>query len=163
MKKFEDGDIFLNNMKTYPKVKLFGYNGSIYINNTSETSVKLNDFLPEPPPPPLPEPPPAPEALSFSADPPSIVFASSGITVDVTITATGTGTESFTATSDNSNFSVFPSSGTITGGSTTTIGITFIGNDSSQVGQVTFSGETNSVVINVDSYLYIGGGPLPPP
>ena len=57
MKKFKDGDIFVNSVKTYPKVKLFGYDGKIYINNTSETSVKLNDFLPEPPPPPPPPPP----------------------------------------------------------------------------------------------------------
>lgn len=57
MKKFKDGDIFVNSVKTYPKVKLFGYNGKIYINNTNETAVRLNDFLPEPPPPP---PPPLP-------------------------------------------------------------------------------------------------------
>lgn len=54
MKKFEDGDIFVNTIKAHPKVSLFGYNGKIYINNTDETAVKLNDFLPEPPPPPPP-------------------------------------------------------------------------------------------------------------
>jgi len=48
MKKFEDGDIFVNTIKTHPKVSLFGYNGNIYINNTNETTVKLNDFLPFP-------------------------------------------------------------------------------------------------------------------
>jgi len=57
MKKFKDGDIFVNSVKTYPKVKLFGYDGKIYINNTNETSIKLNDFLPEPPEPPPPPPP----------------------------------------------------------------------------------------------------------
>lgn len=59
MKKFKDGDIFVNSVKTYPKVKLFGYDGKIYINNTNETSVKLNDFLPEPP---TLSPPPPTEA-----------------------------------------------------------------------------------------------------
>jgi hypothetical protein len=48
MKKFEDTDIFVNTIKTHPKVKLFGYNGKIFINNTSETSIKLNHILPIP-------------------------------------------------------------------------------------------------------------------
>jgi hypothetical protein len=47
MKKFEDSDKFINVIKTHPKVKLFGHNGHIYVNNTNETTVKLNDFLPK--------------------------------------------------------------------------------------------------------------------
>jgi hypothetical protein len=47
MKKFEEGDIFVNKIKTHPKVKIFAYNGKIYINNTDEEVVKLNDFLQE--------------------------------------------------------------------------------------------------------------------
>lgn len=159
MKKFEDTDIFVNTIKTHPKVKLFCYNGKIYINNTNETNIKLNDFLPEPPPPPeIPEPPV--EELTFTADPPSLVFISSGTISEVDITAAGTGTESFTVSSDNINFFVFPDSGIISAGGTVTIDITFIGSDSLQFGTITFSGETNSVEIPVDSSGYIGGGPI---
>jgi hypothetical protein len=49
MKKFEENDIFINVIKAHPKVKLFCYDGKIYINNTEETEIKINDFLPEPP------------------------------------------------------------------------------------------------------------------
>jgi hypothetical protein len=49
MKKFEEGDIFVNKIKTHPKVKFFCYDGKIYQNNTLEESVILNNFLPEPP------------------------------------------------------------------------------------------------------------------
>lgn len=45
MKKFEEGDIFKNNIKAYPKIKFFGYNGQIYNNSTAETEIKLNNFL----------------------------------------------------------------------------------------------------------------------
>lgn len=44
MKKFEESDVFVNKVKTHPKVKLFGYTGNIYIDNTSEVFIKLNDF-----------------------------------------------------------------------------------------------------------------------
>jgi hypothetical protein len=54
MKKFDQTDIFVNSVKTHPKVSLFGYNGRIIIDNTGETALKLNDFLPAPPPPPPP-------------------------------------------------------------------------------------------------------------
>lgn len=54
MKKFEEGDIFVNRIKAYPKVKFVGYNGSIYINNETNTELTLNSFIPEPPPPPPP-------------------------------------------------------------------------------------------------------------
>lgn len=48
MKKFEESDIFVNKIKTHPKIRLFGYAGSIYVDNTSDISVKLNDFaIPE--------------------------------------------------------------------------------------------------------------------
>ena len=40
MKKFNDGDILTSTLKVYPKVKFFGYNGKIYINNTSDTGIK---------------------------------------------------------------------------------------------------------------------------
>lgn len=169
MKKFEEGDIFINKIKTHPKVRFFGYNGKIYINNTDQTALKMNDFLPEPPP--VPEPPlvpeplpaPVPEALSFSAEPQSISFGSSGTEIDVTITATGTGTESFNVTSNNTKFHVYPPSGTITGGDMTTIGITFNGTDDLQAGQITFTGQQNSVVIDVNSSLFITSGPSPGP
>jgi len=59
MKKFEEGDIFINRIKAYPKIKLVGYDGSIYINNETTTQIKLSDFLPEPPPPPPPTEAPA--------------------------------------------------------------------------------------------------------
>lgn len=158
MKKFEDGDIFINTIKTHPKVSLFGYNGNIYINNTNETVVKLNDFLPEPPEP--PEPPV--EELTFTADPSSLTFISSGVVTYTYITASGTGTESYTVSSNNPNFTVLPSSGTISSGQTVPIGIGFTGNDAFQVGTITFSGETNSVTIEVDSSGYSGVG-FPPP
>lgn len=57
MKKFEEGDLFINRIKAYPKIRLVGYSGSIFINNEQETQISLNDFLPEPPPPPPPPPP----------------------------------------------------------------------------------------------------------
>jgi len=36
MKKFEDGDIFANSIKTHSKVKLFEYNEKIHMNNRNE-------------------------------------------------------------------------------------------------------------------------------
>jgi len=45
MKKFKEGDIFINKLKTHPKVRFFAYSGSIYIDNEIETSLTLNDFL----------------------------------------------------------------------------------------------------------------------
>ena len=45
MKKFEKKDILINRIKTYPKVKLFTYEGKIYYNNSEEGTIKLNDFL----------------------------------------------------------------------------------------------------------------------
>ena len=45
MKKFEQGDLFINRIKAYPKIRVFAYSGAIYINSTSETNLKLNDFL----------------------------------------------------------------------------------------------------------------------
>jgi hypothetical protein len=52
MKKFNDSDIFVSTLKVYPKVKFFGYSGSIYCNNSLENNVKLNDFLMKKFPPP---------------------------------------------------------------------------------------------------------------
>lgn len=54
MKKFEEGDIFVNKIKTHPKVKFFCYDGKIYQNNTLEENIALNNFLPEPPAPSVP-------------------------------------------------------------------------------------------------------------
>jgi len=45
MKKFEESDIFYNTIKAYPKISLFTYDGSIYVNNTNNTEIKLNNFL----------------------------------------------------------------------------------------------------------------------
>ena len=45
MKKFEEGDIFINRIKAYPSVKIFGYSGSFYINNGVEQSISINEFL----------------------------------------------------------------------------------------------------------------------
>lgn len=45
MKEFTDKDVFINTLKVYPKVKFFGYSGSIYYNSSNEEGVLLNDFL----------------------------------------------------------------------------------------------------------------------
>lgn len=45
MKKFEEGDILINTVKTHPRVKFLGYNGNIYVNNTADIVVRLNEFL----------------------------------------------------------------------------------------------------------------------
>lgn len=45
MKKFEENDIFINKVKTHAKVRFFCYRGKIYINNTQEENLKLNNFL----------------------------------------------------------------------------------------------------------------------
>lgn len=45
MKKFEQKDIFINKVKTHARVRFFCYNGKIYINNTQEQSLKMNNFL----------------------------------------------------------------------------------------------------------------------
>lgn len=45
MKKFEEKDIFINKVKTHAQVRFFCYNGKIYINNTQEQSLKMNNFL----------------------------------------------------------------------------------------------------------------------
>lgn len=45
MKKFEEGDIFINRIRAYPKVKIFGYAGSFYVDNGIEQTLKINDFL----------------------------------------------------------------------------------------------------------------------
>jgi len=45
MKKFEEKDIFINKVKTHARVRFFCYNGKIYINNTEEQNLKMNNFL----------------------------------------------------------------------------------------------------------------------
>ena len=47
MKKFENSDIFINTIKTYPKVSIFTYSGSMYYNDnpTPNDGVELFDFL----------------------------------------------------------------------------------------------------------------------
>lgn len=45
MKKFEKGDILINTVKAHPKVRLLGYGGRIYINNTAEVVLRLNEFF----------------------------------------------------------------------------------------------------------------------
>jgi hypothetical protein len=60
LKKFERNDIFVNRIKTYPKVRVFTYSGSMYYNNEtiSQDGARLFDFLMEPvsagPPSPVP-------------------------------------------------------------------------------------------------------------
>lgn len=102
-------------------------------------------------------------ALTFSASPSSISFSSSGVTTNVTISATGTGSESYNISNSNSTyFQVSPTSGTITGGGSVTIGITFTGNDPGRSATITFNGGTNNTSISVDSFSYSSGG-FPPP
>jgi|688.fasta_scaffold589846_2 hypothetical protein len=50
LKKFESSDIFVNRIKTYPKVRVFTYSGSMYYNNNtvSGSGVSIYNFLPEP-------------------------------------------------------------------------------------------------------------------
>lgn len=45
MKKFTQNDIFVNTIKTYPKVRFFANDGNIYYNDTNKTGVELGDFL----------------------------------------------------------------------------------------------------------------------
>ena len=52
MKKFTENEIFINTLKTYPKVRIFTYSGSLYYNGTVKSGPQLNDFLMEPPTPP---------------------------------------------------------------------------------------------------------------
>jgi hypothetical protein len=53
MKKFTGNDVFVNTIKTYPKVKIFVNNGEVYYNGTTKNGPELNDYL-EPPPEDLP-------------------------------------------------------------------------------------------------------------
>lgn len=50
LKKFESSDIFVNRIKTYPKVRVFTYSGSMYYNNSavSQDGVELFKFLTQP-------------------------------------------------------------------------------------------------------------------
>lgn len=45
MKKFEQKDIFINTLKTYPKVKIIANNGLAYYNNVDLGGPQLNKFL----------------------------------------------------------------------------------------------------------------------
>jgi len=45
MKKFEEGDILINTIKAHPKTRLLGYGGQIYVDNTAEIVVRLNQFF----------------------------------------------------------------------------------------------------------------------
>ena len=53
MKRFEKNDIFVNRVKTYPKVSFFVNSGSLdsiwYNKQHNHGSVKLNNFLSAPP------------------------------------------------------------------------------------------------------------------
>lgn len=51
MKKFTQGDIIYNSIKTYPKVRFFVNSGSISYNNNTDTNgnAVLFDFLRNPP------------------------------------------------------------------------------------------------------------------
>ena len=48
MKKFSESDIFVNVIKANPKVGFFCYNGKIYVNNTINQEIYLNDFFQQP-------------------------------------------------------------------------------------------------------------------
>jgi hypothetical protein len=53
LKKFEKTDIFINKIKTYPRVRVFTYSGSMYYNNEAPTDINKNGvtvfhFLMEP-------------------------------------------------------------------------------------------------------------------
>jgi hypothetical protein len=57
LKKFENSDIFINRIKTYPKTRILTHSGSMYYNNSNnstESGVSVYDFLMVPPPPPEP-------------------------------------------------------------------------------------------------------------
>jgi hypothetical protein len=49
MKKLTENDIYIYTIKTYPKVTIFIYSGSMYYNNNtvSSSGVELFDFLTE--------------------------------------------------------------------------------------------------------------------
>ena len=49
MKKFTQNDVFVNTMKTYPKVRIFVNSGEIYYNGTTKNGPQLNDYLETPP------------------------------------------------------------------------------------------------------------------
>lgn len=44
MKKFDKKDVFINTIKTYPKVKIFSNSGRFFY-NSEENGPKLNAFL----------------------------------------------------------------------------------------------------------------------
>lgn len=49
MKKFESGDIFVNRIKTYPKVKFFLNNGKAYYNGeVNDGNIYHQDILRDP-------------------------------------------------------------------------------------------------------------------
>lgn len=50
IKKFEKTDIFINKIKTYPKISIFTYSGNVYYNNNTSVTdgINLFDFLIEP-------------------------------------------------------------------------------------------------------------------
>ena len=45
MKEFKEGEIFRNTIVAHPRARFFCYNGSMYYADTTEETVKLNDFL----------------------------------------------------------------------------------------------------------------------
>lgn len=50
LKKFEKNDIFINKIKTHPKISIFTYSGSLYYNKSvvPGDGIKIFDFLKEP-------------------------------------------------------------------------------------------------------------------
>ena len=67
LKKFQTSDVFINTIKTYPKVRIFTYSGSMYYSNSavSDDGVKLFDFLMEPIAPPAIINPPWVEGFEY--------------------------------------------------------------------------------------------------
>lgn len=97
--------------------------------------------------------------LGFSVSPSSLSFSQNGQHLTFDVTVSGAGADNYTVSSNNSLFSVTPSSGGLSGGDVITIEVTFNGSDNSQVGTITFNSDNyGSVTVSVDSSEYSSGG-----
>lgn len=97
--------------------------------------------------------------LTYSVSPSTLSFTQNGQQLTFDVTATGTGGDNYAVSSDNSNFTVSPTSGGASGGDVVTVTVTFTGNDNTQFGTITFNGDNyGSVTVQVDSSGYSSGG-----
>ena len=95
-------------------------------------------------------------SLSYSVDSQILSFSSTSQTLQATFSATGEGTETFTIVSDSDFFKVSTSSGSIEQGATLTIDITYVGNDNSQTGTITFlASGGSSITLQVNSSTWV--------